>query len=433
MSQCYREDEPLVKKRSEAFKSEVFDTAGELSFSGAVLILFCTAVGAGIVAIPRAFSYAGWAAGLLALMASASLSALSLTCLFKCAEAESAPSTYQSLVQKYLPKALSLFVDVAAAVLLLGAIGTMLLLAMHVWQSVELAVGVAALSPSHMPWVLLLTELVLCLPRNFSDLKWVTVANLFATMSVVLIMSVESAKIARAGVPQQLGLSEKTSVPEIVPATSISGLLAALPIALYGFFCQFQAPQLYSELQPQHRRHAPLIGGVATAGCFSIYACVGLLGYAAFGSNTESDILAQLTRLDPLNHWLCLGQVLFGCVLLLSTPLVLAPLRSMVSRSLAKESGSADTTLGVHVATTASILFVAMTIALNVPGVDFIMGVLGATCVVFLALIVPGLLTINCCGSDWKMAGHILLVAGLICAPLTFGAFLAKHLGYLPR
>jgi len=276
---------------------------------------------------------------------------------------------------------------------------------------------------------------MLCLPRNFSDLKWVTIASLFATMSVVLIMSLQSARIAREGVPPPVGLTVKASAAGFSPATSVSGLLAALPITLYGFFCQFQAPQLYSELQPQHRHNASLVGGVAIAACFSIYAVVGLLGYAAFGRNTESDILAQLTKLNPLNPWLCVAQVLFGFVLLLSTPLVLAPLRSMVLRSIAKQSvvEVQDITLGVHFASTASILASAMMIALNVPGVDFIMGILGATCVVFLALVLPGLLTLNCCGEDWKMAGQILLLAGLICNPLTCAAFMAKHLGYLPR
>lgn len=425
MSQCCREDEPLVQNGIEGKRAEVLNPIGQLSFQGAAFILFCTAVGAGVVAVPRAFSFSGWAAGMLVLVATASLTSLSLSCLFKCAQMEHGSSTYQSLVQKHLPAGLSYFVQVTIAMLLLGAIGTMLLLAMHVWQSVELAVGVAPLSPSHMPWALLVLESLICLPRNFTELQGVTIANLCATLSVVLLVCIESSSISNNSTSKTV----QHEAPGFSAATSLTGLLAALPMILYAFFCQIQAPQLYSELQPSARRNAPFIGAAATAACFLVYACVGLLGYAAFGAQTESDILAQLTKLNPSSHWLCLGQVMFGMVLVLSTPLVLAPLRAMLLSSFVKDSGN----FLVHTGTTASILALAMTIALSVPGVDFIMGILGATCVVFLALIVPGLLTVQCCGGEWRMAGWILIIAGSLCTPLTFGAFVAKHLGQLPR
>jgi len=435
MFQDCRENEPLLQKKCDELKAEVLHPTGDLSIPGAALILVCTAVGAGIVALPRAFSLAGWAAGLFALMVSAALSVLSLSALFKCAQLERKPSTYQSLVRKYLPPGISLFIDIAASLLLLGAVGTMLLLAMHVWESLELAVGIAPLSPSHMPWALLLVELLLCLPRNFTELQWVTVVNLCATVSAVSIICIQSAHII-AKYHTQTGMAEKPSPVGISAITSPSGLLAAFPITLYGFFCQFQAPQLYAEMQPSQRHSTFLCSGVAIAACFFVYAFVGFLGYAAFGVKTGSDILKQLTEIDPTNHWLCLGQLLFGFVLLLSTPLVLAPLRTMLLRSTAEEDESfiekKDVSAGGHVAATALILVSAMTIALSVPGVDFIMGFLGATCVVFLALIVPGLLTLQCCGSDWKIAGWILVVAGFMCTPLTFGHFVAHHLGYLP-
>jgi len=425
------EDEPLLKMRNELLKINALHTTGNVSFLGAVLVLFCTAVGAGIVAIPRAFSFAGWAVGTLVLLVSAALTCLSLSCLFKCAQLQGRPSTYQSLVHKYLPSALSLFVETATAVLLLGTIGTMLLLSMHVWQSVESAMGVAPFSQSHMPWALLVVAFMLCLPRSFQDLQWVTKANICCSMSVVLMISIESVNIIRSS-------PAKTSVAAgFSPATLLSGTPSALPIMLFTFFCQFQAPSLYTEMQPSCQRKFSLIGAVAVAGVFSMYMCIGLLGYAAFGANMEADVLAQLRKAIPSNYLLCFGHVPFGIVLLLSTPLVISPLRSMCFRRLAKDSENMveadDISFGSHVAVTGGILVTALMISLNVPGVDFIMGFLGATCVVFLALIVPGLLTINCCEDRWKLGGTLLLTAGVCFMPLTIGVFVAKHLGYLPH
>lgn len=436
MSPDCSEDDPLLQKKADVLKADVLNPSGDLSFSGAALILFCTAVGAGVVAMPRAFSFSGWIAGMVALVVSAALSNLSLSCLFKCAQNHRGPSTYQSLVQKHLPTGLSFFVEIAVALLLLGAVGTMLLLTMHVWESVELATGIALLPQSHMPWAIFILATLLCLPRNFADLQGLSVVNVCSTLTVIILICFESSRVDSSGMP---GTVWRTWLPApgFSSSTSPTGLLAALSIILYGFFCQIQAPQLYSELQPSVRQNASLVGVVASTACCIIYVAVGVLGYAAFGVKTESDILAQLTKLNPGNHRLCLAQVLFGLVLLLSTPLVLAPLRSMLLRSLAKDPHglveAQDVSSEVHIATTSSILALAMVIALNVPGVDFIMGILGATCVVFLALIVPGLLTLRCCGGDWKVAGWTLVVAGSLCAPLTFGAFVATHLGYTPR
>lgn len=431
------EGSPLLQKNDDILQKEPLNPSGELSPIGAVLVLFCTAAGPGIVVIPRALSFSGWAAGLLALIGSATLSALSLSCLFKCAELERAPSSYQSLVQKYFPTGLGLFVELAVATLLLGTIGTMLLLATSVWANIELALGIVTQSQDHVPWVLLFVAVVLCLPRNFADLEIVSIVNLVATLSVVLIISVESAKV--------LYNAEISGGLSTIPchetlSACVTGLLAALPITFYSFFCQFQAPSLYTELQPSHQRDASSIGGLAIFGCFFVYMCVGLLGYAAFGASTDSDILAQLSKYDPKNRWLSLGHFMFGCVLLLSTPLVLAPLRSMILRRLAEARDSSkfgnfveaeDISSVVHVGATTCIVSLALLLGLNVPGVDFIMGLLGATCVVFLALIVPGILTLKCCGDQRKIQGCVLLVTGLICAPLTFGAFVARHSGYL--
>jgi len=420
MQESHHEDEPLFQKRREGLKAEVLNPSGEVSFLGAVLILFCTAVGAGIVAVPRAFSFAGWGAGMCVIMASAALTWLSLSCLFKCAQLEHGSCTYQLLVQKHLPRGLSRFVEVTLAMLLLGAIGTMLLLSLHVWQSLELAMGVAFFSPNQTSCALLCVASLLCFPRNLAGLQGLTVVNCCCTMSVVLIICLESRRRRASHEP-----------PGFSAETSLGGMLSAVPIALYSFFCQVQAPQLYSEIQPAKQHSASLIAGAAVAACFSIYTCVGILGYSAFGSNTGSDILAQLTQADPTNHWMCLGQLLFGCVLLLSTPLVVSPLRSMLLSNVAKDVMNSEVSLTVHVATTIAIVGSALLVAIHVPGVDFIMGILGATCVVFLAMIVPGLLTLNCCGADWKIRGMLLVVGGLICTPVTFGAFMAQHFGYL--
>lgn len=424
----FHEHDPLLRKRSNGVKAEPLNPSDEVSFTGAVVVLFCTAAGAGLVVVPRALSFAGWAAGLLALTASALLSGLSLSCLFKCAEVEGGASSYQSLVQKYLPSCLSSFVEMAVALLLWGTIGTMLLLATHVWENVETAVGLPHLSQGQMALVLLVMAVALCLPRNFSQLEGLSVANMFASLGVVIIISIQSAQFLHAG-QQSASPSAKLSAAGFSPSTSVSGFFAALPITLYSFFCQYQVPQLYSEMHPSNQCKAPLIGGIATAALHCSYALVGLLGYAAFGDNTESDILLQLSRLNPANRWLSLGHMLFGCVLLLSTPLLVAPLRGMILRRLMQDE---DVSFGFHTCATVCIISSALLLALNVPGVDFIMGLLGATCVVFLALTVPGLLALKGCRGERKIEGWLLLSAGLICAPLTFGSFLGHHFGYLP-
>ena len=52
----------------------------------------------------------------------------------------------------------------------------MLLLAMHVIQSAELALGVPTLGENRHAAGLLILGLLVCLPRNFASLSWVNLS-----------------------------------------------------------------------------------------------------------------------------------------------------------------------------------------------------------------------------------------------------------------
>lgn len=463
--QGHYERQPLLGKRDgargEVPKEACFSAAppsplamgsgGELSLSGAVLALVCTAVGAGIVAVPRALSLAGWGLGTFLLIASASVSALSLHCLFQCAQADRSVhgASYHALVRRNFSRGMSLFVELAIAALLVGAISALLLLCMHVMETAELAIGLPAIGQRRQAIGLLILALLLCLPRNFASMGWVNAANFSFTIAVVVVVCAQCAGVSHrvawwlffqesgtAAVlvepSQQSGLARfgmPMDAPEhLAVVTSPMGALAALPMTLYVFFCQICAPQLFSELPAANRKHASHVGTLAMMACLAIYVAVGALGYAAFGQGTESDILVQLATRDPKNHWLWLAQALFTLVLLLSTPVVLAPLRTMVLDKLIGAGGQ-EVSFSCHLGVTASILTLAMLIALTVPWIDFLMGILGATCVAFLALTVPGLLTLRCkANTSSRLQGLVLVVTGLASTPLCLGALLMQHL-----
>mmetsp|Transcript_95723 Transcript_95723/g.166262 ORF Transcript_95723/g.166262 Transcript_95723/m.166262 type:complete len:438 (+) Transcript_95723:71-1384(+) len=430
------EHEPLLNKTSTGLKHA--GPAGDVTINGASIALVCTAVGAGIVTVPKAFNASGWGAGIVVFAVIALLNMLSLNCLFRCSQLEYGSSSYQSLVQRHLPYCLSLSVEISLAALLLGAIGTTLLLALHVLHSVELTIGFASVGQNQLAVPLFLITLLFCMPRNFTDLAWVNLVNLICTVGVVLLICWQCAQMIHAKSSEWLphvqphGPIRSSSSYEVVPFTSLEGILAAIPMGLYMFFCQIQAPQLFSELRHGLEQSAHLISFYAVASCFVIYSMIGVLGYAAFGAATQDDILHQLVLNSPGRSFLYIAQSLFSMVLLLSTPLMLTPLRTMLASKLDGTVVADTKTFGMRLTMTAVILALALLIALSVPCVDFIMSILGSTCVIFLSSTVPGILTIQCL-YGWKnqVAGWTLLCAGVCCTPLTIRAVMLQHFHHL--
>jgi len=414
---------PALSRKADSLKP-----AGDLSLLGVVFALACTSLGAGLVAVPRALSLAGCAVGLAILFTLAGLNALSLHCLFKCARTDPSCSSYQALARKHLPKKVSLLIEVAIALLLMGATGTTFLLSTHVLGSAQLAVGHTFLSEDFLSLVLFLAVLPICLARNFAALQWVNMVNFSCVLCVVVVICCTSVKVigGRKSGMQPL-LSTNLLAPGFSATTSLGGALAAVPIMLYIFFNQILVPELFAELRKEARPLASAAGGAATVACASLYVTVGLLGYACFGSATGSDILAQLGAHDSGDVHLLIGQALFGLVLLCSMPLIMAPLRGMILTRCIGHARVEEVPFQMHFVVTAAILVTAGVIARTVPWVDLLMGIMGATSVAFLALTIPGALTIRCFqNTSDQLAGYVLLFAGILCTPLTLAALIVK-------
>eukprot|EP00747_Dinoflagellata_sp_TGD_P170333 gnl/TRDRNA2_/TRDRNA2_201634_c0_seq1.p1 gnl/TRDRNA2_/TRDRNA2_201634_c0~~gnl/TRDRNA2_/TRDRNA2_201634_c0_seq1.p1 ORF type:complete len:446 (-),score=46.50 gnl/TRDRNA2_/TRDRNA2_201634_c0_seq1:69-1406(-) len=419
--------EPLTKRRKSGPAGLLFPD-GNLSIGGAVFALICTSVGSGIVAVPRALSIAGWGAGLLMLALCAAASTLSLHCLFECMRAQPTAASYQSLVRLALPRSAVIAVEISTGVLLLGAIGTSLLLAMHVLRSAEMFAGVSPCSPDMLSLGLLIAALPLCLPRNFAALEWLNLVNFVARLLVVAIIC--GASFYVIGHHRWKLWEHEFPTLKISAVTSLSSALASFPLMLYMFFCQISAPQLFSELKVRHRSHASLAGFTASLLSFALYGAVGLLGYGAFGAGTEGDILVQLANVHAADSVMLLGQALFGMVLLSSTPLVLTPLRTMaVGWLFGDDTRVEKLEMSTHVAVTAVLLSLALLVARLVPWVDVLMGILGATCVTFLGFTVPGMLVLHSPnGAVSKIYGWALIGGGVGCTPLCLGVLIRQLL-----
>lgn len=312
--------------------------------------------------------------------------------------------------------------------LLLGATGTTFLLSTHVLCSAQLAIGHTSMSEDFLSLFLFLAVLPVCLARNFAALQWVNMVNFSCMLGVVFTICCCSVKVIDGSRSTMRPLiSTNMMAPGFTASTSLGGALAGVPIMLYIFFNQICAPQLFAELRKEERPFASAAGGAATAACTLLYAAVGLLGYASFGSRTGSDILAQLGTHDSGDVHLFVGQALFGTVLLCSMPLIMTPLRVMIVTRSFNYARVEEVPFQMHFAITALILSLAAIIARTVPWVDLLMGIMGATSVAFLALTIPGALTIRCVPSH-QLSGYMLLAAGLLCTPLTLGALVVKHM-----
>jgi len=393
-----------------------------------VVALVCTSLGAGIVAIPHGLCLAGYV-GISLMLLVACLNGLSLHCLFRSALVDRSCASYHALAQRHLPAQVSLLIEGAIGLLLLGAACTTFLLSTHVLTSAQAAAGRAILGEDALSLSLSLAILPVCLAKKFAALQWVNMLNLSCCVGASVLICISCWQLMDEEVSvTQASLLGRARGQGFSAGTSLSGALAATPLMFYIFFNQINAPHLFSELRSQDRPNASIAAGAATLICVLLYGIVGLLGYACFGQATQADILVQLVQ-HGADWRLCLAQALFGTLLLCSMPLITTPLRDMIMIRLAATWRGKEEAYELHFAVTTSIIFISAIVARLVPHVDLLMGIMGATSVAFLALTVPGALALRCLpGVADRAAGVVLVCSGLVATPLFLGALVAEHM-----
>lgn len=398
--------------------------------------LATTIIGAGIMALPRAFATMGLLLGFGLLMCMFALSFFSLAALVRCA-ALARVSTYAELVQGQFGEAGS---RVLEGSIVLNNAGTMIVYLIIIG---DVLVGV----PPHYSG--LITNLLgvhdpsvwyASRPVVVGALCVLCLAPLLSLRDLARLAPASSAAVGVAGAfaLSVLGLTARAAWTgslagfDWLPSAAALGgspgriavtLLAVLPVISLSFVCHYNILPLAASLQRFSDRRMAMVIRRALAVCTGVFTLVAGGGYMLFGPDTNANILNNLTP-EGLSEFVAPGLAAFlsvairagYCLCLMATFAMLNwALRQTLSRRL----------LGVEMPEGAAfygvsygILAVLYTVSIAFPSVWGAMSLTGATAAVMVAFILPGALA-------WKLErdSAAARVLGALCVGL--GAVMA--------
>lgn len=360
--------------------------APELSFWGAVGSLLVSMVGGGIVAFPYAFALCGYIGGsvlllLITVCAHEAYCALSACC------SVTGHASYDGLLTELPPvwgrfstASLALLLVLASVLYILVAADQCRVLLQPSLDSMHVEVG------NSIFYAGVLTALFpLCLTRSLGGLASVTTCCFGCIMMAGIMVVGMSA--------EKLALEAPESPP--TPVMPLTPTLCALPILATALFGHMNFPRICAELGVQGHQRAPAVSRWACALVATLYAVIGLAGYAALGGEAPADIVAALAQ-SGLGAAATTTQVLILIFVILKTPFLVFPLRSLCLSMIAPQRGPlAALGAGENVILAAALLGCIFVAALVLPDLGVVMDILGAVCAVPLTFVVPARLSVS--------------------------------------
>lgn len=265
-------------------------------------------------------------------------------------------------------------------------------------------------------WVMILVTFFCILPlgmlKNINSLSVVCTASIGFYICLVFKIILES----------ETHILAKDWQNEIVYWES-SGVLQCLPIFSMALSCQMQLFEVFESVSNQNLEKLNRIIKEATWMCTLVYIAVGFFGYVAFCTQTFSgNILVNFTP--------SLGSdvIKMGFVISVafSFPLVIFPCRASIY-SLLYKRGNCDTTGYIPESRfktiTTLIVLGSLCIALLIPSIELVIGLVGSTIGVAICIIFPAACfrKISKKDSTEKTFGQVLIVGG--CCLMILGTY----------
>jgi len=329
----------------------------------------------------------GYLMGPLSVLVLAYLAHMSYVSLIQCTANERVAS-YGELLQQ-LPKVYQYYTNVSLGALLVLASTASVLIASDIIKS-SLGHGSSKDMPlilqNHVLFaVILLVMLPLCLAKSFNGVKLISTYCTFAILTVTFLIVWRCLQVAVGDtLPQSTAPTASAAAPSVV---------LALPLFGCAMFGHMNISQIYAELRPEAKRYAPMVSVTACTGTLFLYLLVGGTGYAAFGRTAMPDVVAQIAEHYGETADIAIMHSLMGSFVVLKTPLLILPLRSLALQALDPTLRPSELPPGRHFLLTLALLACVYLAAVALPQLDVLLEILGALFVVPLCFIVPARLS----------------------------------------
>ncbi|PKU43899.1 sodium-coupled neutral amino acid transporter 8 [Limosa lapponica baueri] len=371
------------------------DSAG-LSSAGAVFIMLKSALGAGLLSFPWAFSRAGGAAPALLVEMGSLVFLVSGLAVLGYAAALSAQPTYQGVIRVVCGAAAGKLCEICfllnlfmISVALLRVVGDQLeKLCDSLYPN-----GTLSGAPPLPPWyadqrftlsaLCILVIFPLSVPREIGFQKYSsilgTLAACYLTLVIVLKYHLQAESLSSPEPPQPSRASSWASV------------LSVIPTICFGFQCHEACVAIYSSMRNQSFSHWVAVSVLSMLICLFIYSLTGLYGYLTFGEAVASDVLMSYPGNDPV---VIVARLLFGISIITIYPIVVLLGRSVVRDMWATPKRGATDVPEAHEQQSRVVLTVAwmaatLAIALFVPDIGKVIELIGGISAFFI-FIFPG-------------------------------------------
>lgn len=362
-------------------------TAPAGSVWGSVFNLCNSAIGAGILALPYAVKEVGLGLGVFLLVVMGLILCYTLKIIVWTNRLHPEATSYEKLVLKLYGKGTSILVTVSVIITTFGScVGFLVIIA-------DLMTAIVSVILEHFnnttTWlagrifITAVLSVIGVLPlaslKNFHSLRFSSTMAIVSVAFTVIVIVIRSAQSFA-----HVNIAEK-----IVYFKMGFGIFDALPLICFAFGCHMQVVPIFGELKDNHKNwrvNSVII--VTNIVCMILYSVTGVFGYLAFFECTKGNILTNFTNNDLLVN-VARGALSF--VIVCHYP----PSNYCCREALDGLVFSSPMTTIRRLAWTVGIWFSAAIVAILVPNIDVVFGLVGATANSLIVFIFPALFLIS--------------------------------------
>lgn len=304
------EKEPLLKGHIQQRASP----EGKASSIATGFGIFKSIVGGSVLALPWAFSQAGWLYGFCAQLVIVSVNFYTYV-IVAYYSAEDGHSSFRELCDKAGGQVLGIVYDILIVLLL-----SLALLAYVIFIGDCLMDFICYFNPPYIftirkLWITLLFAVILfplSLFDNLTALRYSSIIGVTAVIYVGILMVV------------YLLIERDNNDAIIKPAQSVSGLCLYFGVTSAAYNAHFNAPDFYRELRNRSMKKYTLICGASYLCIFIVNSVIGLSGYVLVGYGVTQNVLNSIKDSIPATFaYLAVGISVIG-----SYPIILQATRA---------------------------------------------------------------------------------------------------------
>ncbi|XP_028645465.1 probable sodium-coupled neutral amino acid transporter 6 [Grammomys surdaster] len=189
----------------------------------------------------------------------------------------------------------------------------------------------------------------------------------------------------------------------------------AIPTMAFSFLCHTSVLPIYCELQSPSKKRMQNVTNTAIALSFLIYFVSALFGYLTFYDKVESELLQGYSRYLPHDVLVVAVKLCILFAVLLTVPLIHFPARKALMMILFSNYPFSWLR---HSLTTVALNVIIVLLAIYVPDIRNVFGVVGASTSTCLIFVFPGLFYLKLSREDLlslkKLGALLLLIAGVV-------------------